>query len=571
MTASKADFLSANRRRRPYVNDKQIMTDRTLLERFAKTRSHDAFAGLVHRHFGMVYGAALRQVRDPSLAEDVCQAVFIILAEKASSMSSNVILAGWLIRATHLASRDALRAESRRRNHEQHYAAMTNEKTFSPDGFSDELSPEIDRALSHLNDADRGAIVLRYLRDEPLAQVAVALNVSEETASKRLQRAMGKLRDYFVRHPITPSVAALETTMQKLSHISPPTSVVQSAAAVTLPDGATIRSTSIAKGTMKMILWTKLRVAAMVMLALLGMVAIGTLSTGRAQTATQPSSQPAVTAPIAATTRTGQSNPAVASLPCGLSVEVLGVNEVPSDGKTWWRADGLLLSEPPLDSPLPNFSLGEYITGNSSWVKLKPNANQIVRVVAFRWQTPRDFASSLNVPSITGQVAEQGFGTFLDAHFATTTEVYGLLLSPSQLVTLRMDVATGPWQTFVRGGPDGQTVRRDGEVYTLGKATETNGRVHFLFSKPRTLTGADRMIIVDTAGASRAISSNIRTHDAKFSNVSYSVQMPLASIKEIDFDVRPYNQWIEISNICLDPAHPTEVKITTSEDGRGGL
>ena len=65
----------------------QDLDDLTLLREYALRDSEAAFAELVSRRVGFVYSAALRQVRDPHLAEEITQAVFIILAQKAGRIS----------------------------------------------------------------------------------------------------------------------------------------------------------------------------------------------------------------------------------------------------------------------------------------------------------------------------------------------------------------------------------------------------------------------------------------------------------------------------------------------------
>jgi DNA-directed RNA polymerase specialized sigma24 family protein len=69
----------------------QDLDDLTLLREYAVNDSETAFQELASRHVNFVYSAALRQVRDPHLAEEITQAVFIILAQKAGKFRTKPI------------------------------------------------------------------------------------------------------------------------------------------------------------------------------------------------------------------------------------------------------------------------------------------------------------------------------------------------------------------------------------------------------------------------------------------------------------------------------------------------
>src|SRR3974377_719479 len=97
----------------------QVMEDMELLREYARRHSEQAFSTLVSRHIDLVYSAALRHVGNHHQAEEVTQAVFVILARKAASLRSGTILPGWLFRTARLTAANYVRTEMRRVRREQ--------------------------------------------------------------------------------------------------------------------------------------------------------------------------------------------------------------------------------------------------------------------------------------------------------------------------------------------------------------------------------------------------------------------------------------------------------------------
>jgi DNA-directed RNA polymerase specialized sigma24 family protein len=67
-----------------------------IFREYLRTRGEAAFRALVERYIPIVYAAAKRQTGDVHLAEDVTQAVFVILAQKARTVPTDRPLSAWL-------------------------------------------------------------------------------------------------------------------------------------------------------------------------------------------------------------------------------------------------------------------------------------------------------------------------------------------------------------------------------------------------------------------------------------------------------------------------------------------
>jgi RNA polymerase sigma factor (sigma-70 family) len=232
-------------------------SDASLLQAFARYRSQDAFSTLVSRHCDWVYWAAVRMVHDPHLAEDVVQAVFLILSEKAGNVG-RAPLHRWLFKVTRYASSNAIRSRTRREKHERR-AAMQTSETYQPetDRTWDEISPVLDDSIGRLKSKDRDAVLLHFYQQKEMPEVAAALGVSEGAAKVRIVRAMHKLRKILRRKSV---LSAADLSVVLAAHITRPAPA--HVAGGCGPGSASTAASSIASGTSTMMALAKAKIAA---------------------------------------------------------------------------------------------------------------------------------------------------------------------------------------------------------------------------------------------------------------------------------------------------------------------
>ena len=247
------------------------MTDtRQLLREYADDGSEPAFRELVTRYVNLVYSTARRLTGgDSHLAEDVTQIVFTDLARKARSLSSEVMLGGWLHqRAFHVAT-TLIRADRRRQDRERRAAEMNLLQDPSGNPLA-QIALVLDEAIIELSAEDRQAILLRFFEQREFRVIGQALGLNEDAARMRVNRALEKLHLILQHRGVALSAAGLATLLTAEAVSAAPAGLalaVSNAALATTAAGAGTTLT-----LMKLLTLTKLQ-AAIVGTAVLAAVA----------------------------------------------------------------------------------------------------------------------------------------------------------------------------------------------------------------------------------------------------------------------------------------------------------
>lgn len=288
------------------------MDDWDLLEQFRLARSEPAFAELVRRHAGFVLATCRRRSRDSHLSEDVAQAVFLALARRPPVRSaSSASLAGWLYRTAVHACNNAMQARRSRDLHERRAAAQAASTSNDMPAIATAPSDAevlLDQALAELSSRERDAVLLRYYQDHSVQQVGAALGISQNTATKRITRAIERMREFLAGRGLVMAAPALVEAITNATRSSNvPVDFV--AKAVAVASGKFAASTlveQLAEGVNQMIRIAKIKLVAAVAAIVIsggGLIAMNQLFAKTAEP------KPAASTPVAAT------QPAVANTP----------------------------------------------------------------------------------------------------------------------------------------------------------------------------------------------------------------------------------------------------------------
>ena len=247
--------------------------DMALLREYARHNSEEAFAALVSSHVNLVYSVALQEVRDPHLAEEITQAVFIILARKADSLGDMTILSGWLCRTARYASANALTIQRRRqkREKEAYMQSVLNES--EPDVWT-QIAPLLGGAMKQLGQKDHDAVVLRFFEGKSFQEIGVAFGASENAAKKRVAYALEKLRKFFLKRGVTSTTATIAGAISANSVQAAPVGLAKTISVIAIAKGAAAGTTTLTlvKGALKIMAWNKLKMAVVVGV---GMLVVG--------------------------------------------------------------------------------------------------------------------------------------------------------------------------------------------------------------------------------------------------------------------------------------------------------
>ncbi len=284
------------------------LSDEQLLQAFVKHRDEVAFAALMKRHAPMVLSVCQSVLRQAQDAEDCCQATFLVLARKASSIRKKTSVASWL--------HGVAQRMSKKLQATGHKTAPQHDPESAASNPADDLSWREVRQIVHeelqrLPLAYRLPLIHCYLEGQTQEKAATRLGWTAATLKGRLDRGRAMLHRRLTRRGIglaVPIVAVCLAPKMALAGMVNATaqSAVRVIAGGGFGDGVSAQAAALAKAAIKAALLTKLTLLlAVICCVVAGGVGLASWGAGAANVPVPkrkhvPAAMPIAAAPLAA-------------------------------------------------------------------------------------------------------------------------------------------------------------------------------------------------------------------------------------------------------------------------------
>ncbi len=189
------------------MSDPNVTADEALMTRF-QSGDQTAFVLLVKRHKGPLYNFALRQLREPRVAEDVVQDAFVRVVQNAQDFKHEARFTTWLYTIV----RNLCIDQMRRRAHRRHASLdeARSDETEGPtlgertadatanverEATGGELKVRIQHAVDELPEDQREVFLMREVANLPFKEIAEITGVAENTIKSRMRYALERLQE----------------------------------------------------------------------------------------------------------------------------------------------------------------------------------------------------------------------------------------------------------------------------------------------------------------------------------------------------------------------------------------